>query len=212
MKLILKIFFISYFISFSSFCYAQLYVKYVPDCIDERIISKMIDSLNKIDGVTDFLLYLRFINKNQINNTFEQNIDSVEATYFICKQGEMTNVILITDSFIYKSIPIEVDTLFKYPKINKIWLEESEDVYKFVCPILIPYQNDIVIYISSSSKFFFEIGKNLSYQLNPDKNKYRYEFLSLLDRIIILPTNGKWVKLSNYDRYSEWLDFPKNKY
>lgn len=208
MKLYLKILFILFFINTSAFSYAQLYVN-VPTCIDEGITSKMIDSLNKTDGITDFLLYLKFMKKNQINNTYDHNIDSVEATYFIWKQEKMVNVILITDSFIYKSIPIEVDSLFKYQKINKIWLEESEDVCKFVCPILIPYQNDIVIYISSSSKFFFEIGENLSYQLNPDKNKYRYEFLSLLDRIIILPTNGKWVKLSNYDRYASF-GFPNN--
>ena len=69
-----------------------------------------------------------------------------------------------------------------------------------------PYDKDIVIYVTPESKKFFEIGRNVSYQLNPERNKYRYELIALLKKTFAL-TNNEWIKASDYNR---WIDFPEN--
>lgn len=187
-------------------CSSQHFLKHIPDYIDIGLTSKMVDSLKK-GNANSFLLFLTTINIDQINDNLIGNKDSIEVTYFIWKQDEKIHVTLITDSSIYKDLILSTDTAFKYPYLNKTWLQEDEDIYQFVCPINTPNSKNIVIYITPSSKMFFEIGENLSYKLNPSRNKYRNELIILLKKTLTT-TNNKWVKLSDYDR---WLDFSEKK-
>lgn len=184
-------------------CSCQNYIKYVPSYIDIGETSKMIDSL-KNEGTSIFMLYITTISKSQVNETFLGS-DSIEATYFVWQQDGETHVSLITDRDIYKDQIIPTTTFFKYPFLDRTWLQEDEDIYQFVCPINTPNNKDIVIYITPQSKRFFEIGRNVSYELKPERNKYRSELIILLKNELSL-TNSIWVKASDYDR---WLDFPE---
>ncbi|MCK9220751.1 MAG: hypothetical protein M0P47_11975 [Bacteroidales bacterium] len=199
--LIILLFFV---VSITS-CSCQSFLKYIPSYIDIGVTSKMMDSL-KNRGTNTFLLYITTISKRQINEAF-LSTDSVEATYFTWQHDGEVHVSLITDSVIYKDLILSTDTFLNYPHLNKTWLQEDEDKYQFVCPINLPDDKDIVIYVTPKSKMFFEVGRNVSYKLNPERNKYRYELIVLLKKALTL-TNNKWVKASDYNR---WIDFPEKK-
>ena len=206
-KIIKKnIFIILLIVSYVTSCKAQHFIKNVPAYVDIGVTSKMVDSLKK-ENVKVFFLYLTSISKQQIRDSLNVGKDTIIATYFFWQQQGKTHVVLITDSIIYKELILDSDTIFTYPNYTKIWIQEDEDIYQFVCPINIPDNKDIVICISSKSKTFFEMGKNVSYKLNPSRDIYRYEFITLLKKTIT-STNNKWIKAVDYNR---WIDFTEEK-
>ena len=200
MEYILK-FILFLFVNNITHSYSQSFLNYIPEYMDIDITSNMIDSLKK-EGVNTFFLYLTTIYENKIDENITNN-DSLNITYFIWVQENRAYVILISDSCIYNSLCLTSDTLFRYPYLNKTWLQEDEDIYKLVPPFNAPYNKDIVIYITPISKTFFEIGVNAYYKLNASRNKYRYEFISLIKNTL-LSTNKRWEKACDYDR---WKDF-----
>lgn len=192
-------------ISISS-CYAQVFLKYIPDYADIGITNKMIDSLEK-QNAKKFFIFLTTIGNNTINDNENEGLDSVKVTYFIWYQYNKSHIILITDSSIYKEQLIS-DTIFNYPNYKKAWLCKDEDIYQLVCPINSPDNKDILISIANKSRYFFEIGKNVSYKLNIDRNGYRKEVVKMFKNVIN-QTNNKWVRKSNYNRWNEF--FPEKK-
>ena len=185
-------------------CYSQTNLKYIPAYIDIGETSRMQDSLKKED-VRAFILFLTTISKEQIDGIKAENSDSVEVTYFFWEQEKKTHVILLADSCIYKEVLIPGNSIFTYNNLNNLWLKKDEDIYRFVCPVNMPNRKDIIIYIDSKSKKFYEIGENLSYKLKPTRNKYRLEFITLLKQTLT-QTNKNWIKIKNYNR---WSDFPE---
>ena len=182
-------------------CKSQPFVTCIPEYIDEDYTNCMIDSLQK-KGINDFFIYLTNVDRGIVSEKKSVN-KIITVSFLIWEENGKTNIILLTDSCIYKNI-IALDdvSIFLYSHLNHLWLRKDENIYKVVMPFAIPYQREIVIYVrNKNDKTFFEIGENVSYKLNSQRNKYRNEFISLL-KSLCLSSFNKWAKVSDYHR--EW--------
>ena len=187
---------ISLLLCFKGYTQNKNYIERLPLYNDYSITLKYIDSL-KSEGVTKFFIYQTSVKSKELdhNNSVDRLI---EISYFIWNQHNKANIILITDSFIYKPLQMS-DTIFKFKNLLKLWLTKDEDKLKFVPPVDSPYGKDIVIFTNGISKQFFEYGKNLDYVLDPKKESFRISFLKLIKKETVKFQN-KWEKSQSYDR------------
>lgn len=177
-------------------CKSQSYVK-VPRYMDMDVSKTLIDSLQR-SGTTNFIIY-QTINKDSLNlKQRNSSKTSNMVTYIFWSEKSITKIILITDNCLLQNC-IKESKIFSFRDLNRLWLRKDEDIYKIVPDYAEPYDKDIVIFITPDFYRFFEIGRNTFYRLNRDRNKYRNEFISLLEELIIHP-NMEWEKISSYNR------------
>lgn len=184
----------------TSYGVCQSYVPIPTTYMDFDISKKLIDSVRK-NGITDFIIYQTTINRDSLYFTQENdNYFSNMVTYILWNEKGKTKVILITDSCIFQHcITKSSDDIFSYSNLNKLWLRKDEDIYKAIPDYTDPYDKDVVIYIASMYKRFFEYGRNAYYQLNKSRNKYREDFIILLKKKLLQP-DEEWRKISNFNR------------
>jgi hypothetical protein len=160
--------------------------------MDLDISKSFMDSLQE-RGVWDFIIY-------QTTQTTDKETEHNMVTYILWNEKENTKILLITNNCVLlDSAAMTSNNIFLYPDLNKLWLRKDEDIYKIVPNYAEPYDKDIVIYITSKHKRFFEVGRNVFYQLNYTRNKCRNEFIILLKKLLI-QFNGKGKKIANYHR------------
>jgi hypothetical protein len=178
---------------------SQSYIKFFPEYPDKYITDKIMDNL-KLHAVSNFIIYQTNINSNVAIDT-SLKIDTISVSYLIWKEKGRINTILVTDTLVYKSSSTIKDSclLFNYPFLSNLWIRNDEDVYKVVPSITYPLDKDIVFYLTPDYKRFFEFGRNAYYQLNPKRNKYRKEYLSLL-QLTVCQFNGKWEKFMRNEK------------
>ena len=89
--------------------------------------------------------------------------------------------------------------------MNKVWLKESDDKSEIISPAILPDYKKLVLYYSSNISGFFEYGKNLFFKADPNLDKYKKEFIQILDNEFS-KSDGKWEFYKLYNRYDEFLN------
>lgn len=181
-------------------CKSQSYLTFVPDGIDDKFTSKLIDSLQKTKNEI-FVEYLTVIDSKTVLDSSTVQNNSFEATYILWEVKDSISALLITDNcvFINKKTVLDKYRIFDYQNFNLLWLRDDEDIYKVAPSIAAPIDKDIVFYLTPNFKRFFEFGRNAYYELNPFRNKYRQEYLSLL-KSTVFQFNNEWEVFCSYQR------------
>jgi hypothetical protein len=174
----------------------------MPEYIDKYITEVIIDSLRRHD-VSNYIIYQTNIDRKVVIDTSLIKNDTIEVSYLLWKENGRLKAFIITDSCVYKSISdIKNDIkIFNYPHSSQLWIRKDEDgvigdnLIKIIPPILNPslYGKNIVVFLTPNYKRFFEFGENVYYLLKPSRNKYRKEYISLLDAVVF-QFNNKWEK------------------
>src|SRR5580658_8841370 len=139
-------------------------LKLMPFYLDHDVITKYIDSLNRIK-VDTFIAVLT--NKNKEN-----------FTYFVWVKNGCMNVTRITDSMI-SSPKIGQQHFIQEMNMRVLAIRESESKLKFKPPVD-PAQCDIVFVYIGNKSYIVEEGSHSDYQLNSSKNKRRSNFIKTI--------------------------------
>ena len=201
---------------FAIFCFiqgnSQSYVKSCPEYIDKYITDKIIDSL-RLHKISSCILYQTNVNSKVVIDSSLTKNDTIEVSYLLWQEDGRIKSFIITDSCVYKSISDIEDNvkIFSYPHFSQLWTRTDEDgvvgdkLIAIIPPMITPYPfgKDIVVLITSDCKRFFEFGENVYYQLKPNRNKYRKEYVSLL-KSVVFQFNNKWLKAFKNEK--RWWD------
>lgn len=192
---------------------SQPYIKRCPEYLDEYIIDKIIDSL-RLHKVSNFIIYQTNVDSKIVIDTSLIKNDTIMVSYLLSQENGRIKSFIITDSFVYESISDIEDNakIFSYPHSSQLWTRADEDGVigdKLIAiipePIVAyPYGKEIVVFITPTYKRFFEFGENVHYQLKPSRSKYRKEYVSLLNSVV-LQLNNTWMKIfKNEKRWGRW--------
>lgn len=193
-------------ICFVIICYIQVrsqdYIeKNMPEYIDKYITDKIIDSL-RTHKISEFIIYQTISENKIIDERTLINIDTITVSYLIWKEKGMYKSFIITDGYVYCNVSdVKADKkLFNYINLNQLWIRKDEaggmggkNGFYYVPQYNEPCNKDIVVYITNDYKRFFELGQDTYYQLEPSRNKYRKEYITII-RSVILKFEGKWGK------------------
>jgi len=179
---------------------SQSYIQSFPEYIDKYITDKIIDSL-RLNKISNYIIYQTNVDNKVVFDMSLTENDTIMVSYLLWQENGRIKSIIITDTCVYKSISeIEDNTkLFDYLHFSQLWIrnDESEMIGNkliFIVPPTIepyPYGKHVVVLVTPSYKRFFEFGTNAFYRLKPCRNKYRQEYLLLLDSTVF-QFNQRW--------------------
>jgi hypothetical protein len=122
------------------------------------------------------------------------------VTYFLWLKDGSAEALRITDSTISNVHEI-FEHFIKKMDLKNLAVRESEDKLRFKPPID-PAQSDLVLINISNKSYIIEYGRNPHYQLDPDRNKIRKDFIGSIKSDLKL-VSGKWKSNRKYFRYAE---------
>ena len=179
---------------------SQSYIQSFPEYIDKYITDKIIDSL-RLNKISNYIIYQTNVDNKVVFDMSLTENDTITVSYLLWQENGRIKSIIITDTCVYKSISeIEDNTkLFDYLHFSQLWIrdDESEMIGNkliFIVPPTIepyPYGKHVVVLVTPSYKHFFEFGTNTFYRLKSCRNKYRQEYLLLLDSTVF-QFNQRW--------------------
>jgi hypothetical protein len=141
-----------------------------------------IDSFTVQNKIDEYIIYQTYMIGNSLGPGETTN-DLV--SFLVWQKKGSTSIKMITQTTVSKSVKVDSIVAFKDEFLNKLWVEKKEDVLKFVPPVVVPLNAEMILYINKKKKYFYIHGSQGYYMEELAKRKYREELVLLLKKMII---------------------------
>ena len=154
--------------------YSQnLYLEIPEEYSDKVIVSCIIDSINKKENLSSYLIYQNSLADGEIQ------------THLFCNANGIVHSWIILKGIVLKTKSVSDKSIFNYKDFKKTGAVKSEDKLSFKPPMLSVIENETVIFYSKKTKFYFEYGKNVTtYEPDLRRESFRKKWLKIIRKFI----------------------------
>ncbi len=182
--------------------FTQNYTNKIAEYMDMTLIDSIVNTLYGQDVDTIFVYQTMIANSNTDLNC--STLDTFMSMSFIIWEKEHeTFFIPVSECAIYKEWVIDSNLISNFEYLDSVWIRKSEEPQYLLDNLRTPFLSQIV-YLYVQNKFYvMELGSNSEYLLNTNLEKYRRDFVLLINEVIQI-NKQDFIINQLYDRYSEY--------
>ncbi len=187
---------------FAMTVFTQNYTNKIAEYMDMTLIDSIVNTLYGQDVDTIFVYQTMIANSNTDLNC--STLDTFMSMSFIIWEKEHeTFFIPVSECAIYKEWVIDSNLISNFEYLDSVWIRKSEEPQYLLDNLRTPFLSQIV-YLYVQNKFYvMELGSNSEYLLNTNLEKYRRDFVLLINEVIQI-NKQDFIINQLYDRYSEY--------
>jgi len=182
--------------------YTQNYTTKIAEYMDITLIDSIVNTLYEKEVDTIFV-YQTTVDNSSIDLPCSTTDTFMSMSYIIWEKQHSTFVIPVSECAIYKEWVIDSSLISNFEYLDSVWVRKSEEPQYLLDNLRTPFLSQIV-YLYAQNKFYvMELGSNSEYLLNTNLEKYRQDFVILINEVIQI-TKQDFIINRLYDRYSEY--------
>ena len=169
----------------TAFIYPQNhYVKFEDLGYSKKQTIDSLISENITNGIDTILILTTYINNGAFaEDSIKDRQGSIPITFMLYRKNGKDFLQMLYKDYISKTKKFKTNNIFKYEFINKTGVIKKETQLRVKAPLEYSFA-DIVFFISSKIKFYFEVGISREITINADetRRKYREEWVNIMKR------------------------------
>ncbi|MBK7442451.1 MAG: hypothetical protein IPI65_13110 [Bacteroidetes bacterium] len=124
-------------------------------------------------------------------------------SYIIWEKQHSTFVIPVSECAIYKEWVIDSSLISNFEYLDSVWVRKSEEPHYLLDNLRTPFLSQIVYLYAQNQFMVMELGSNSEYLLNTNLEKYRRDFVILINEALQITTH-EYIINRFYKRYGEY--------
>lgn len=170
--------------------------------MDMTLIDSVVKALNN-QGIDTILAYQTTIpNSNTILKC--STADTITSmTYIIWNTDSLTYIVPVSECAIYKNWVIDGNPILSFTDLDSVWIRKNEEPIYLLDNLHTPYLLQIAYLYTPNQTRVMELGSNSEYLLNPDLEKYRQDFIKLVNKKLNLKNQHYYID-QIHERYGDY--------
>jgi len=182
--------------------YTQNYTTKIAEYMDITLIDSIVNTLYEKEVDTIFV-YQTTVDNSSIDLHCSTTDTFMSMSYIIWEKQHSTFVIPVSECAIYKEWVIDSSLISNFEYLDSVWVRKSEEPQYLLDNLRTPFLSQIVYLYAQNQIMVMELGSNSEYLLKTNLEKYRQDFVTLINELLQISTH-EYIINQLYKRYGEY--------
>lgn len=178
------------------------YTTKIAEYMDMTLIDSIVNTL--IDQEVDTIFVYQTTVDNSSIDLHCSTIDTfMSMSFIIWEKKHNTFVIPVSECAIYNEWVIDSNRISNFEYLDSVWIRKSEEPQYLLDNLRTPFLSQIVYLYAQNQFMVMELGSNSEYLLKTNLEKYRQDFVTLINELLQITTH-EYIINRFYKRYGEY--------